>query len=231
MTRADAGVPRMTRRDLAVLEWLEEMRVIYEPDLAELLGRLSGRDQRVSPTAVRTALRRWRSLDVAKSEKLFAHEPRLIWLTEKGSALVGSGVRYREPGTGILRHTALISRVRLWLEQRGLGGQPVVQWTSERQWRREHQAAVRGGAHVPDGIAVTPDGTEYAIEVEISDKGPSRTMTIAVQLTTAYQNVVYIVPGHSQTARTVRGALEEASRTYRRDGDGKVSIIEMEAAG
>ncbi len=221
----------MTSRDVAALEWLEDMRVVYETDLAVLLARLSGRDDAVSPSAVRSAIQRWRKLSLVSASKLFAGEPRMVWLTETGASVAGA-VRWREPGVGVLRHTALVARVRLWLEQRGLAGQDVAEWVSERRWRQQHPDAVRHGAHVPDGLAVTEDGQTYAIEVEVSDKGPGRAMEIAMKLTQTYARVVYVVPGETQTARTVRGALERALSTMRNVvGDGQVSILELPGHG
>ncbi len=75
-------------------------------------------------------------------------------------------------------------------------------------------------------MATTPDDA-VAIEVELSDKGPTKTLGIAVRLTQSYPNVVYIVPGQSQTSRTVRGALDkELAHTWRK-GDGKVGVLEL----
>lgn len=230
MSRADAGMPRLTRRDLDVLAYLEEMRAMWEPDVAALLGAWSGRAP-VSPTSVRTALRRWAKLGLVQVSKLFAHEPRLVWLTSAGAAMAGArGADWREPGPGVVRHTAEIARVRAWLEGRGIAGQPVTEWISERRWRQQHTGAIRQGAHVPDGVAVTPEGS-YAIEVELSDKGPSRTLDMAVSLTQSFDRVIYLVVEGSQTARTVNGALQEvAQRRGLRGGNGALQSLELPRA-
>jgi len=224
MARADAGKPRLSQRDLDALEWLEEMRAVYESDLAILLGNLDGRGP-VSPTAVRKTIRRWSSLGVAKAEKVLARVPRFVWPTNEGARLVGAQ-HWTEPGWAILRHTALVSRVRLWLERRGIAGQTVDEWISERRWRQRHQEAVRAGKHVPDAIAMA-GGEEHAIEVELSDKGPSKTLSTAVQLTRGHQHVIYIIPAHSQTARTVQGALDQVLRDKWRKGDGNIGVLEL----
>src|SRR5699024_7042605 len=117
----------------------------------------------------------WVKLGVAQAQKVFAHEPRCVWLTGDGARLVGAR-SWTEPGWAVMRHTALVSRVRLWLEVRGLGGQPVDEWISERRWRQRNQDAIRAGKHVPDGIAMA-GGEEHAIEVELSTKGPSKTLS------------------------------------------------------
>lgn len=228
--RSDSGRPRLTRRDLQALAWLEEMRAVYETDLAVLLGRLSS-GEAVSVAAARAVVRRWEALGLARAEKVFAHEARFVWLTLDGARLVANAVNWKEPGWGVMRHTAMVARVRLWLEQRGLGpeGQrsPVTDWTSERRWRQAHLEAVRAGTHVPDGIAHTEDGRAVPVEVELSDKGPTRALEIAVRLTTTHETVVYVVPAGTQTERTVRGALDEASRRIRRQGDGHVGILAL----
>lgn len=231
MTRADAGIPRLTPRDEEALAQLEDMRAMWEPDLAALLGWLAGRDAAVSATSVRTAVRRWSKLGLARAEKLYSQEPRIVWLTEEGARLAGAR-SWREPGKAILRHTAELARVRMWLESRGLAGQAVVGWVSERRWRQQHKEAIKSGAHVPDGIARTGDGEEYAIEVELNSKGPGKTMDTAIKLTRQYRHIVYLVPAQSETARTVRGALERAMDDRRAEvGAGQVYIMELPKRG
>lgn len=222
MTRADAGIPRLTARDERALAWLEDMRVIAEPELAVLLGWLAGRGP-VSATPVRTAIRRWHKLGLVKVEKLYTGAPRMIWLTSEGAGVVGAR-GWREPGRGVQRHTAEVARVRLWLEQRGIAGQRVTSWISERVWRQGHRRMIEQGQHVPDGVAVTEDGTQYAIEVELSDKGPGRTAAITQELTKTFSHVIYLVPAQSAAARQARKALEQASHLA---GSGRAHVMEL----
>jgi len=115
----------------------------------------------------------------------------------------------------------------MWLDVRGIAGHPVMSWISERSWRQQHIEAIRHGAHVPDGVAVTASG-QYAIEVELSDKGPGRTLETALRLTQAYPYVIYMVPAETQTARTVRGAVEQAAqRMSSTTGEGQIHIMEI----
>src|SRR5699024_4811375 len=100
------------------------------------------------------------------------------------------------------------------------------EWISERRWRQRNQDAIRVGKHVPDGIAMA-GGEEHAIEVELSTKGPSKTLSTAVELTRGHHYVIYIVPGQSQTARTLQSALDKALREKWRKGDGKISVLEL----
>lgn len=223
--RSDAGRPRLTRRDLDALSWLEEMRSVYERDLAVLLGRLAGGGA-LSLAATRAVVRRWARLDVARAVKVMAHESRYVWLTSQGAALLGVA-HWKEPGWAHQRHSCLVAAVRLWLERRGLAEQPVTGWTSERRWRQAHADAVRAGAHVPDALAHLADGRVMPIEVELADKGPSRTLEIAVRLTSSYDQVLYVVAAETQTARTVRGALDSVTRQLARPDDGRVSILEL----
>ena len=223
-------MPRLTGRDLSALAYLEEMRAMWEPDVAVLLGRLSGRGP-VSPTSVRTALRRWSKLGMVQVSKLYAHQPRLVWLTSQGYAMTGGTGTWREPGPGVLRHTAEVARMRSWIEDRGIAGQKVVEWVSERRWRQEHAEAVRQGAHVPDAVAVVEDGTVWALEVELSSKTPGRTLDIAIMLTNAFPHVAYLVPEGSQAARTVRGSVAElAQQRGVSGGQGVMKVVEMPAA-
>lgn len=229
-TRADAGIPRLTPRDREMLELLADLRCMWEPDVAVLLGRLSGRGP-VSASAVRSALRRWDKLQLVGAQKLYAGEPRLVWLKTAGARMADEQ-HWTEPGWAIMRHTAEVARIRLWLDKRGIAGQAVVRWTSERVWRRLYAQEIRAGAHVPDGVAQMADGTVYALEVELSDKGPKRSMEIALALTRQFDQVIYFVPAGTQTARSVRGALERAVDERRvAIGEGTVHVLEVPERG
>lgn len=226
--RTDAGRPRLMPRDAEAITWLEDMRAISEPDLGVLLGRLSGRAP-LSLSATQNVVDRWKRAGLAQAQKVYAHQPRFVWLTSQGARLAGAD-RWTEPGWGVLAHTAMVARTRLWLESHPEPGWRPVAWLSERQWRRQRAKAVAAGVHVPDAELTMPDGIVCALEVELSDKGPARTVPIVANLAAAYQHVLYVVPKDSQTARTVRGALDEALEQMRRasmPANGRVTIINL----
>lgn len=216
--RSDRGQPRLTRRDLEALAWLEEMRAVYETDLAVLLGRLAGRDP-LSKSATWSAVGRWEKLGLARARKYLADEPRFVWLTLDGARLVANAQGWKEPGWGILRHTALVARTRLHVERsEQRKGTPIQEWISERRWRQSHTDAVRAGAHVPDAVIVEHDGSRTGVEVELSDKGPARALRIASELAGTYPRVLYVVQQGTQTARTAKAAADEALQRQARRG-------------
>lgn len=215
--RHDAGQVRLTERDLAAFGWLADMKAIWEPDLAVLLGRLAGSEP-VSAPAVRRMIVRWRRAGVAEGRKILADRPRLVFLAAGGAALVGE-TTWREAAAWTAYHAADVSRARLWLEGQarveveGLPAFAVADWTAERRWR-QHLLALAGGkmapgVHVPDGILTTPSGKRIAVEVERTPKEHARLDRIVGALTVpgGYDGVLYLVTG-TAVESAVRGAYE-----------------------
>jgi hypothetical protein len=226
--RADAGVTRFTSRDVAAMVWLTNMRAIGERDLAVLLARLAGRAKPLGVHATRDVVDRWRRAGVADRRRVWVHTPPYIWLTFDGARLAAGVEHWNEPTWSVLPHLAAVSRARLLLE--ALPEFRGSEWVSEREWRRENDAAIKsGGVHVPDGELITPDGRRLAVEVELSDKGKTRTREIVEKIAVQWPDgLLYVVP-EGQVARTVLAAVQTAQEDYQDAGGvpGQVWVLPL----
>ncbi len=242
--RSDAGQVRLTGRDLAVFQWLTDMKAVYEDDIPALIGRMppvSGAvaGQRPGPRACRALILRWKRAGFAEARKLIADRPRIVRLNRTGAALVGVDT-FRETSEVTAYHQCEVSRVRLYLESRrspSLGA--LVHWESERAFRSDLDAlglARRGQlasdqVHVPDGVATYENGQRVAIEVERSVKAPVRLARIVERLLTEYPVTLYAVARNEvRTAvlsaeRAARAAL--AQRQISEDRIGALSVIDI----
>jgi hypothetical protein len=207
--RADAGVTRFTGRDVAALTWLTNMRAIGEQDLSVLLARLAGRPgTALGVHATRDVVDRWRRAGVAERRRVFARSQPYIWVTFDGARLAAGVDHWNEPTWSALPHLGAVARARLWLE--AMRGWEVTEWVSEREWRIANDRLIKlGGAHVPDGELLTADGARRAVEVELSDKGRTRTREIVGKVADRWPDGVLYVVTEGQAARTVRSAVGE----------------------
>jgi hypothetical protein len=227
--RSDAGTVRLTPRDYAALIWLEDMRVIQEPDLAVLLTRISGRERVLSDDAARAVVNRWAKLRLARRSRLLVSTPPYVWLTQHG-ALLASGAevtQWTEPRWPTMPHAAAVSRARLWLEAHPDPALHATGWVSERAWRREHGFGRNQAVLIPDGEFSNGYGTRVAAEVELSAKGPKRSVEKVRRLATGFEAVLFLVPEGSQAARTVRTAILEASEQAGDDIARRVRVEEL----
>ena len=95
--------------------------------------------------------------------------------------------------------------VRLHLEQKNrLKGQSIY-WKSERQIRKEQSK----DSHAADGVAISQDGREVAIEVELTQKNTADIDNILEQLAYRYEHIVYF--SHPRVYNFVNQRLERLS--------------------
>jgi hypothetical protein len=186
--RSDAGVLRLTERDVASLLFLGEMYGAQVDQLEQLLA--------TSPGAVRQVLWRWRKGGLVETTKL-GPGPQWCYLTRKGLELTGLGYSPRPPSLARLRHVRAVVAVRLTLEAWPLYRDAGGRWRSERELRAV-EAAARPGVgrvgHVPDGEIVWGStdhdenaggqfaGQVWAVEVELTPKTTDRTAAIMAEL-------------------------------------------------
>ena len=212
--REDKGIPRLEERDLIVLRWVMQMYAVrfdqvqhlltcYSPKKEELAG------EHVSPSTVRTHLKRWKTLGLIHYKKILAgkDEPMWCWLTpyglrflsfeedQNGDPLVYT---YYEPREGDLKHLYLINQARLYIEQ----SYPDYVFRSERQLRREQNTRPKAikQKHFTDGLFFRPDGRAIALEVERWDKAGTRLDAILGELAQTYHRTWYFVSRRARTA-------------------------------
>ncbi len=214
-TREDKGIPRLEERDFIVLRWILQMYAVRFDQLQRLLASHSPKKEEladpehVSPSTVRTHLKRWKALGLVRYNKILANKdnPLWCWLTPYGLRFLsfeedqnGDPVvyTYYEPREGDLKHMYLINQARLYIEQ----SYPSYSFKSERQLRREQSARPKAikQRHVTDGLFFRPDGRPIALEVERWDKSGVRLEAILTELAETYHRTWYFVSKKANTA-------------------------------
>jgi hypothetical protein len=214
-TREDKGIPRLEERDFIVLRWTLQMYAVRFDQLQRLLARHSPKQEEladpehVSPSTVRTHLRRWKALGLVRYTKILAakEDPLWCWLTPYGLRFLsfeedenGDAIfyTYYEPREGDLKHMFLINQARLYIEQ----SYPDYSFKSERQLRREQSARPKAikQRHLTDGLFYRPDGRPIALEVERWDKSGVRLEAILTELAETYHRTWYFVSKKANTA-------------------------------
>ncbi|WP_416567375.1 hypothetical protein [Nocardia testacea] len=159
---------RIGPRDMWAVQWLSEQRGAPLNVVAELLGTSETNGYRV--------VSRWKDAGLV-IESPIRPVPGPMWVVPTAttaSNLLGFTVPRWIPGPKDARHLEMVSRVRLAMAGREIGGEDG--WTSERLLQRE--AAVRQPfgtpsprAHLHDGHWTDDLGRLHAIEVELTRKG------------------------------------------------------------
>jgi len=173
--RSDAGVVRMTERDINGLVWVGEMYGVPYDLLASLLA--------VNPGRLRAILTRWRRAGYAGTSRL-GLGPGWAWLTKAGMAATGLPYTAGTPSLGRLRHIRAVAAVRLSLEHGTAYRSAGAYWRSERRIRARLGGRVGVRAHVPDAevhwpaAAAAYGGELWGIEVELTAKALPRTVAI-----------------------------------------------------
>jgi hypothetical protein len=191
-------------RDIEALRWVGEQYAVPRDILEVILGRLSADERarandRVTPTVVGRALRRWRDLELVEVGPFLAKECSSVWLTGAGLRLAGLAYRPLEPSASTVGHRHAVARVRAAVE----GRDGSIHWVCERELREG-----LGGrkAHLPDGV-VESDRGRTAIEVELTPKTGARLSEILGLLLGEYDRVVYYATPRAAAVVTRAAAL------------------------
>jgi hypothetical protein len=203
--RSDAGVMRLTSRDITGLALVGDMYGAPYDLLATYLD--------VRPDRLRAIVARWRTAGYAATGRL-GSGPAWCWLTRRGLTVTGQRYTPIRPAAARLAHLRAVLAVRLSLETSAAYQEGKGWWRPERRIR----AAISGravGVHVPDAEVSWPDidtsayaGECWAIEAELTPKPLARTARIMTGLLTRtsdyhpgaeprarprYDRVVYLV--------------------------------------
>jgi hypothetical protein len=173
--------PRLTERDLMLLAFVAEHRIVLASHVQALLG-VSARSAQARMHALKTA-------GLLDQETVWHHRPACYSITRKGLGLVGKGYATRPIDPSVYDHDVGVAW--LWLVGlRGYWGE-MRKIVSERQMRSADAAPDRpaepfgvrlGGfgpsgrprLHYPDLLLVTPEGRRIAVELELTRKGRTR---------------------------------------------------------
>lgn len=168
---------QLTMRDIKALEWINEMWGVRMDLLAVLLGHLSGTD-RLTERRARDVSSRWVAAGWARHERGLYGEPSWIMLTRAGTSQLG----LRRPASirpAELAHCHAVAACRLAVAAE----YPHRIWTPERMVPIEK--------HRPDAVVTLQDGRRFAVEVELSKKGPHRTAEIVDVHLRRFAGVIY----------------------------------------
>jgi hypothetical protein len=208
--RSDAGVVRLTGRDVAGLLWCGEMYGVRADLLAAVLG--------CSGDVVRHLHVRWRRAGLVQTGPL-GPGPWWCWLTRAGLDACGLPYAAYRPPLGRLAHVHAAGCVRAALEDWDAWQRGGAWWRSERRVRwRAGSAAGRHG-HVPDGEVLWPGdapdfgGQVWCVEVELTPKTAERTAGIMTGLLTRmHDDRDGVAPGSGLRYARVLYACSPAAR-------------------
>jgi hypothetical protein len=217
-SRADAGMVRLTGRDVAGLVLCAEMYGTPYDLLAAYLG--------VRADRLRGIVARWRRAGYVATGQLGAG-PAWCWVTRAGLAVTGQPYTPARPAAARLAHLRAVLAIRLSLETSDAYQQGRAWWRCERRIRAAIGGRVAG--HVPDAEISWPDlpssayaGECWAIEAELTPKPLARTVGIMAALAARssdyhpgaapgsgprYHRVIYLA------APAARGVTERAAAT------------------
>lgn len=202
--RSDAGTMRCSARDLELLRFVGEQYAVSLPQLARLMG--------CSPHAARWLRSRWERAGWARGRAMLVGAPVFVWLSRRGHGIAGIDYAVWRPNPGMLAHIAAVTDVRLDVTARHAG----AEWVCERELHRElgsHREARQ--RHRPDGVVML-DGSEVAVEVELTLKRRARMEQIMRELVARYRSVSYFA------APAPRRTLEQLAAEV---GRGRVQVL------
>jgi hypothetical protein len=172
---------RITDRDLELLSFLAEHRIVTADHVREMLG--------VSATVAYGRLRALTALGLTTQHKLFYGQRSCYRITRQGLHAVGSVLP--APRIDLRCYAHDIGLAWVWLAARGGRFGPMRAVVSERQMRsrdagepdRQDRFGVRLGGygpggkprlHYPDLLLITAEGKRVAVELELTGKGRAR---------------------------------------------------------
>ncbi len=208
---------RLTARDLTVLEFVAEHRLVVADQAAALVDR-----SRRAASARLHALARDGYL---REEWVFDGHPPALLITRKGLNVIGSALP--SPRVDLRGYTHDVGVAWLWLAARSGSFGAVASIYAERRLRSRDAAedgdhrplAIRLGGfgrdgrerlHYPDLLLIAPDGRRIALELELSWK--SRTRREDILTAYAFDNRVAAVVYFVEDRRLGRSIADSARR-------------------
>src|ERR1700691_4265020 len=220
--RADAGVLRITQRDIdGFVLCADHYGAPYD---------LLGPALRTSESAAKMLVYRWRRAGYVATAQL-GPGPWWCWLTKEGMAATGLKYPTGRPALGRLAHIRAVLAARLWLASGPVWQQGQAWWHSERRLNTGRPR--NAGGRVPDAEIHWPSiegspyaGQVWAIEVELTPKPLARTTRIMGGLLSPlrYAQVIYL------TAPPARGVVTRAAAALRAEDQARVVVRELPAA-
>jgi hypothetical protein len=176
---------RLTPRDLELLSFASEHRIVLASHVQELFG--------TSAQSAYSRLRRLTACGYLVHRRVFDGQPGCYQIKRQGLSAIGSG--YVPPRLDLSRYSHDVGLAWLWLAASGGAFGSLREIVSERRMRSLD--AVRGGGsiplgvrlgghgprggerlHYPDLLLVAPGGQQIAVELELNGKGKAKRAVI-----------------------------------------------------
>ena len=219
--RIDAGMVRLSQRDIDVFLLCAEHYAVPYDLLAEALG--------IDRDHVGHLMFRWRRSGYMATGRL-GPGPLWCWLTRDGMAATGLGFPATRPALARLAHSRAVLAARLWLASGQVWTESQAWWHSERRLRADRPMNATG--HIPDAEIHWPsiDGSPYggqvwAVEVELTPKQLDRTVGIMTEMLSAarYATVVYL------TGRAAQSVVLRAAAALPATARSRVAVRDLPA--
>lgn len=153
---------RLTERDLAILQFINDFGFCEMPHLDRRFGLKKPRNYQVVNRLVEAGL--------VAHERVFHGRHGIYRLSAKGASYTDLPALQRV-ALGNYHHDVML--IDVYLKLRTL--HPEATWLSERHLKRDKFLdGVGKHGHLSDGVLVFPEGNQIAIEVELSLKGKNR---------------------------------------------------------
>jgi hypothetical protein len=187
-TRKDKGVYLLGERDTYILTWIADQYAMRFDHVRQLLSERAEGETKSDLLAIPTVqgkITKWVKAGWAKYRRFLVDGPGWIWVTKQGlDDLEIFDYRASPPSPARLAHVYAVNEVRLKTNWKN--------WTSERGLRADRSEG--DTAPIPDAILTAKDGTEFAIEVEISIKKPDDLVAKMERLLPHYDLICFFVP-------------------------------------
>lgn len=200
--RKDKGVYLLGERDFYILTWIADQYAMRFDHVRQLLSDHAEGQTKAELLAIPTVqgkISKWVKAGWAKYRRFWASGPGWVWVTKEGlSEIRQLDYRAVPPSVTRLAHIYAVNEVRFKTNWNT--------WTSERGLRSDREEG--DTAPIPDALLTGKDGSEFAVEVEISVKKPADLQQKMERLLPYYDNIWFFVP--DEPKRHVYNAVERA---------------------
>ncbi len=223
--RASGARARLTERDLRLLEFIADHRLVLAAHVQTLLE--------ASAAVTYGRLRSLTTAGYLRQRKVFHRQPGCYQIARKGLAAIDSG--YLPPRIDLACYQHDVGVAWLWLAARSGAFGPTRDVLSERRLRSHDASPERsseplgvrlGGCgpggrprlHYPDLLIVLAAGQRAAVELELTAKGRTRRETIlsGYAVDSRIDAVLYLTqhPGIARSVRSSARILGIANRVH-----------------
>ena len=158
----------LSLRDIEVVIFIAESGAVSLSTLSKVLEQKFKTP--LEARGLRALAHRLAEYGLIGKERILAGTGSILWPTAEALKLAGfrvnRGERTDRPSLALLRHSLILAEIRFMYELKG------AKWTCERALRNDFTD------HLPDGLAIFPEGDQVLVEVELTAKESTRLRNI-----------------------------------------------------